>query len=104
MRNVELRMQNIYVQIRVIRGDYFLYFCVFKLNIIMAGIKDLINSAGYKAFMKKLLVYALIVFVLGIIFWLCKLPGGIVMTKVGGSTLIVRLVFFAIEILTKNNS
>ena len=30
----------------------------------MAGIKDLFNSAGYKAFMKKLLVYALIVFVL----------------------------------------
>ena len=76
----------------------------FQIIIIMAGIKDLINSAGYKAFMKKLLVYALIVFVLGIIFWLCKLPGGIVMTKVGGSTLIVWLVFFAIEILTKNNS
>ena len=70
----------------------------------MAGIKDLINSAGYKAFMKKLLVYALIVFGLGIIFLLCKWPGGDVMTMAGGGTLIVWLVFFAIEILTKNNS
>ena len=70
----------------------------------MSSFKDLINSAPYKAFMKKLLIYALIVFVLGIIFWLCKLPGGNVMTKLGGSVLIVRLIFFAIEILTKNNS
>ena len=92
------------MQIRVIRGDYFLYFCIFKLNIIMAGIKDLFNSAGYKAFMKKLLVYALIVFVLGIIFLLCKWPGGSVMTITGGSTLIVWMVFFVIEMLTKNNS
>ena len=70
----------------------------------MSSFKDLINSAPYKAFMKKLLVYALIVFGLGIIFLLCKLPGGSVMTKLGGSVLIVRLIFFAIEILTKNNS
>ena len=70
----------------------------------MSSFKDLINSAPYKAFMKKLLIYALIVFGLGIIFLLCKLPGGIVMTKLGGSVLIVRLIFFAIEILTKNNS
>ena len=76
----------------------------FQIIIIMAGIKDLINSAGYKAFMKKLLVYALIVFVLGIIFLLCKLPGGSVMTMAGGGTLIVWLVFFVIEMLTKNNS
>ena len=54
--------------------------------------------------MKKLLVYALIVFVLGIIFLLCKLPGGNVMTIAGGGTLIIWLVFFAIEMLTKNNS
>ena len=54
--------------------------------------------------MKKLLVYALIVFGLGIIFWLCKLPGGSVMTMVGGSTLIVWLVFFAIGKLVDNNS
>lgn len=70
----------------------------------MSSFKDLINSAPYKAFMKKLLIYALIVFGLGIIFLLCKLPGGIVMTKLGDSVLIVRLIFFAIEILTKNNS
>ena len=54
--------------------------------------------------MKKLLVYALIVFVLCIIFLLCKLPGGSVMTMAGGGTLIVWLVFFVIEMLTKNNS
>ena len=70
----------------------------------MAGIKDLINSTGYKAFMKKLLVYALVVFVLGILFVLCKWPGGDVMTIAGGGTLIVWLVFFAIEMLMKNNS
>lgn len=70
----------------------------------MAGIKDIINSVAYKAFMKKLLVYALIVFGLGLIFMLCKLPGGNVMTILGGSTLIVWMVFFIIEMLTKNNS
>lgn len=70
----------------------------------MASIKDLIHSAGYKAFMKKLLIYALIVFVLGIIFLVCKLPGGNVMTMAGGGTLVVWLIFFAIEMLTKNNS
>ena len=70
----------------------------------MAGIKDLINSAGYKAFMKKLLIYALIVFGLDIIFLLCKLSGGSVMTMVGGTILIVWMVFFIIEMLMKNNS
>lgn len=70
----------------------------------MAGIKDLINSSSYKAFMKKLLVYALIVFGLGIIFLICKWPGGNVMTIAGGGTLIVWMVFFVIEMLTKNNS
>lgn len=70
----------------------------------MAGIKDIINSAGYKAFMKKLLVYALIVFGLGIIFMLCKLPGGNVMTMTGGSTLIFWMVFFTIGKLVENNS
>ena len=81
-----------------------MYFCAFKINIIMSSFKDLINSAAYKAFMKKLLVYALIVFGLGLIFMLCKLPGGNVMTILGGSTLIVWMVFFIIEMLTKNNS
>ena len=70
----------------------------------MAGIKDLINSTAYKAFMKKLLVYALIVFGLGIIFLLCKWPGGNVMTITGGSTLIVWMVFFAIGKIVDNNS
>ena len=70
----------------------------------MANIKNLFHSAGYKAFMKKLLIYALIVFVLGILFLLCKWPGGDVMTMAGGGTLVVWLIFFAIEMLTKNNS
>ena len=81
-----------------------MYFCAFKIIIIMASIKDLIHSAGYKAFMKKLLIYALIVFVLGILFLLCKWPGGNVMTMTGGGTLIVWMVFFIIGILVKNNS
>ena len=70
----------------------------------MSGFKDLINSAPYKAFMKKLLIYALIVFGLGIIFLLCKLPGGDVMTMTGGSTLVVWMVFFIIGKIADNNS
>jgi hypothetical protein len=70
----------------------------------MSSFKDLINSAPYKAFMKKLLIYALIVFGLGIIFLLCKLPGGDVMTMTGGSTLVVWMVFFIIGKIADNNS
>lgn len=70
----------------------------------MASIKDLIHSTGYKAFMKKLLIYALIVFVLGILFLLCKWPGGDVMTTTVGSTLILWMVFFIIGKLVENNS
>lgn len=70
----------------------------------MASIKELINSAAYKAFMKKLLIYGLIVFGLGIIFLLGKLPGGSVMTIFGGGTLIVWMVFFAIGKIVNNNS
>ena len=54
--------------------------------------------------MKKLLIYALLVFVPGIIFLLCKLPGGNVMTMTGGGTLIVWMVFFIIGKLVENNS
>ena len=70
----------------------------------MTSIKDLIHSAGYKAFMKKLLIYALIVFGLGIIFLLCKLPGGNVMTTTGGSVLVFWIVFFIIGKIVDNNS
>lgn len=70
----------------------------------MAGIKDLIYSAAYKAFMKKLLIYALIVFGLGIVFMLCKWPGGSVMTITGGSVLIFWMVFFVIGKIVENNS
>lgn len=70
----------------------------------MASIKDLIHSAGYKAFMKKLLIYALIVFGLGIVFMLSKWPGGSVMTITGGSVLIFWMVFFIIEKLVESNS
>jgi hypothetical protein len=70
----------------------------------MASIKDLIHSAGYKAFMKKLLIYALILFGLGIVFLVCKLPGGNVMTMTGGGTLIVWMVLFIIGKLVENNS
>ncbi len=70
----------------------------------MASIKDLIHSAGYKAFMKKLLIYALIVFGLGIVFMLCKWPGGSVMTITGGSVLIFWMVFFIIGKIADNNS
>ena len=70
----------------------------------MSSFKDLIHSAAYKAFMKKLLIYALIVFGLGIVFMLCKWPGGSVMTITGGSVLIFWMVFFIIEKLVESNS
>lgn len=54
--------------------------------------------------MKKLLIYALILFGLGIVFLVCKLPGGNVMTMTGGGTLIVWMVFFIIGIIVDNNS
>ncbi len=54
--------------------------------------------------MKKLLIYALIVFGLGIVFMLCKWPGGSVMTITGGSVLIFWMVFFIIEKLVESNS
>ncbi|MBO7444783.1 MAG: hypothetical protein J6T86_00025 [Bacteroidales bacterium] len=60
----------------------------------MANLKDLFHSAAYRAFMKKLLIYAMIVLVLGIIFWVCKLPGGTVMTIVGGGTLVFWAIFY----------
>ena len=64
----------------------------------------MIHSAAYKAFMKKLLIYALIVFGLGIVFMLCKWTGGNVMTITGGSVLIFWMVFFIIGKLVENNS
>lgn len=70
----------------------------------MSSFKDLIHSAGYKAFMKKLLIYALIVFGLGIVFMLCKWPGGGIMTITGGSVLIFWMVFFIIGKIADNNS
>ena len=54
--------------------------------------------------MKTLLSYALIVFGLGIVFLLCKLPGGNIMTITGGSVLIFWMVFFIIGKLVENNS
>lgn len=54
--------------------------------------------------MKKLLIYALIVFGLGIVFMLCKWPGGSVMTIAGGSVLILWMVFFIIGKIADNNS
>lgn len=81
-----------------------MYFCAFKISIIMSSFKELINTATYKAFMKKLLIYALILFGLGIVFLVCKLPGGNVMTMTGGGTLVVWMVFFIIGIIVDNNS
>ena len=54
--------------------------------------------------MKKLLIYALIVFGLGLVFMLCKWPGGNVMTMTGGSLLIFWMVFFIIGKIVNNNS
>ena len=63
----------------------------------MANLNDLFKSNGYKHFMKKLLCYSVIIFVLGILFLLMHWPGGNVMVITGGSCLIVVMVFFIIE-------
>lgn len=76
----------------------------FQIIIIMSGFKDLIHSTGYRKFMKTLLSYALIVFGLGIVFLLCKLPGGNVMTMIGGSTLVCWMLLFIIGKIVNNNS
>ena len=70
----------------------------------MSGFKDLIHSTGYRKFMKTLLSYVLIVFGLGIVFLLCKLPGGNVMTMIDGSTLVCWMLLFIIGKLVENNS
>lgn len=103
MQTLAIRGDKLH-EIRGVTITHFLYFCIFKKIIIMAGIKDLINSASYKAFMKKLLVYTLIVFGLGLVFMLCKWPGGNVMTQTGGSTLIVWMVLYIIGKIVNNNS
>ena len=54
--------------------------------------------------MKKLLIYALIAFIFGIVFMVCKWPGGDVLTMVGGSVLIFWMVFFIIGKIVDNNS
>lgn len=69
----------------------------------MASLKDLFHSAAYRVFMKKLLIYALIVFVLGVIFLVCKLPGGNIMTIVGGSILIFWALFFLLGKIVGGN-
>ena len=60
----------------------------------MGSLKEMFHSAGFQAFMKKLLIYALIIFVLGILFLIFKWQGGVVMTIVGGATLIFWVLFY----------
>ena len=60
----------------------------------MGSLKEMFHSAGYQAFMKKMLIYALIILVLGIIFLIFKLQGGVVMTIVGGATLLFWVLFY----------
>ena len=63
----------------------------------MSSIKELMESKAYKQFMRKLLIYALPVFVLGIFFMIKHWSGGDVMVIAGGSCLILLMVFFLIE-------
>ena len=60
----------------------------------MGSLKEMFHSAGFQAFMKKLLIYALIIFVLGFLFLIFKWQGGVVMTIVGGATLIFWVLFY----------
>lgn len=55
--------------------------------------------------MRKLLIYAGSVFILGILFLIMHWSGGDIMTIVGGSVLIVWMIFFVLDkIILKNNS
>ena len=60
----------------------------------MGSLKEMFHSTGFQTFMKKMLIYALIIFVLGIIFLIFKLQGGVVMTIVGGATLVFWILFY----------
>ena len=60
----------------------------------MGSLKEMFHSTGFQAFMKKMLIYALIIFVLGIIFLIFKLQGGVVMTIVGSATLVFWILFY----------
>lgn len=63
----------------------------------MSSLNDLFKSNGYKHFMRKLLLWSVTIFVLGIVFLLMHLQGGNVMAMLGGGILIVVMVSFIIE-------
>ena len=55
--------------------------------------------------MRKLLFYAIAIFIIGILFLVMHWPGGDVMTIAGGGVLIIWVLFFVFDkIILKNNS
>ena len=65
----------------------------------MSKLKDLIQSSIYQSFMKRLLLYSLIVLVIGVAFWFLRLPGANIMLIVSGGALIFWLFFTLIATL-----
>lgn len=65
----------------------------------MSKLKDLIQSPIYQSFMKRLLLYSLIVLVIGVAFWFLRLPGAKIMLIVSGGALIIWLFFTLIATL-----
>lgn len=64
---------------------------------IMSNLKNFIQSSTYQSFMKRLLMYSLIVLVIGVAFWLLRLPGANIMLIVSDGTLVIWLIFTLIE-------
>ena len=63
----------------------------------MSNLKDFIQSSIYQSFMKRLLMYSLIVLVIGVAFWLLRLPGAKIILIVSDGALVIWLFFTLIE-------
>ena len=63
----------------------------------MSQFQQLFQSAAYHRFMKKVFLSSLCVLVVGVIFWFMHWPGVLTLVIVGGSCLIIRMIFFLIE-------
>lgn len=66
----------------------------------MSNLRTLFQSSGYQAFMKKLVLYAVIEIVIGVLFLFMHWPGGKTITIVGVGTLMVWAIFDILEKIT----
>lgn len=66
----------------------------------MSNLRNLFQSSGYQAFMRKLIWYAVIEIVIGVLFLFMHWPGGETITIVGVGTLVVWAVCDILEKIT----